>query len=210
MAGTTADAGLRGDASSQERTLVRESLAQTAFFLKNFVRHPHLIGAAFPSSRYLINRVLSRVQWEQTHNVIEYGPGIGTFTRPILNHMLPDARLLALEINEDFCRALRSDIRDPRFELICGSAADVTHWMHRCSIHKADFILSGIPYTFFSHEQRRSILMASRNALSPRGVFVSFQYTRAVLPDLQDVFRNVVEDFELINLLPARLFYCTK
>lgn len=210
MSGTTVRLDTLNDSRLRMRAQATESLAQAAMFLKNFCLHPRLIGSVFPSSRYLINRVLGHVDWDEIHNVVEYGPGVGTFTRPMLARMSFDARLLAIELNQDFCQSLSADIVDPRFELIRGSAVDVTHWMHRRSMAKADFILSCIPYTFFSHDLRRNILVASRNALAPRGTFVSFQYTRAVLPDLRDVFSQVEEDFELINFLPARVFYCRK
>ena len=73
---------------------------------------------------------------------------------------------------------------------------------------KADLVLSGIPYTVLSQELRRRILQETRNALAPEGIFAVYQYTRAVLPYLKEVFEAVEEDFEPINVLPARVFYC--
>jgi hypothetical protein len=46
--------------------------------------------------------------------------------------------------------------------------------------------------------------------LAPGGVFVVYQYTRAVLTDLQSVFSSVEDDFEPLNILPARVFFCRK
>ena len=74
----------------------------------------------------------------------------------------------------------------------------------------AEFILSGIPYTVLNPGVRHRILIATRDALGYAGLFVVYQYTRAVLPDLQAVFSRVDDDFEPLNILPARVFFCRK
>jgi hypothetical protein len=37
-----------------------------------------------------------------------------------------------------------------------------------------------------------------------------YQFTRAVLPYLRDVFPQVQVEFEPRNIMPARLFYCRR
>jgi phospholipid N-methyltransferase len=186
------------------------SFEQAGLFLKNFLKHPLMLGSAIPSSRYLISRVLDRVNWEQVQAAVEYGPGVGTFTRPILNRLQPDAKLLTIELNEDFAELLRMDIQDRRLRVAHGSCEEVTSWMKVNGLSRADFILSGIPYTVLPCPLREKILIATRDALTPKGVFVVYQYTRAVLPDLKKVFSKVEDDFEPLNILPARVFYCQR
>lgn len=50
----------------------------------------------------------------------------------------------------------------------------------------------------------------SRKALNPRGAVLVYQFTRAVLPYLRTHFEQIDQDFEPRNILPARLFYCTR
>ena len=83
-------------------------------FATNFLKHPVMLGSIIPSSRRLIRTLLAPVDWERARYLVEYGPGVGTITRQILERMHPDARLLALEINQDFVRYLQSAIDDPR------------------------------------------------------------------------------------------------
>src|SRR3954470_17024821 len=183
MSSTTAGLGARSLRKLKSRAAgQRQSLEQAGLFLKNFIRHPKMLGSAIPSSRYLINRVLDRIDWNRARTIVEYGPGVGTFTRHILARMSMEAQLLAIELNPEFCDALATGISDPRFQIVHGSAAEVQRWMHIRALSQADFILSGIPYTLLSHELRHKILIASRNALVDGGVFVVFQYTRSVLP----------------------------
>jgi phospholipid N-methyltransferase len=211
MASTTAE--LRGRTPHKNKSRNPSqlgSLEQAGLFLKNFLRHPLMLGSAIPSSRYLISRVLDQVEWPQVRTAVEYGPGVGTFTRPILSRLSRNANLLAIELNTDFADLLRSDTADPRLKVAHGSCADVVHWMREHQLGQAEFILSGIPYTVLDPGVRQKILTATRNALCDEGVFVVYQYTRAVLPDLQQVFSRVEDDFEPLNILPARLFFCRK
>ena len=77
-----------------------------------------------------------------------------------------------------------------------------------CAAH-ADYIVSGIPYSTLSDPIRRKILRESREVLSPQGALLVYQFTGTVLPYLQSSFGSVQQDFQLLNILPARIFYCT-
>ncbi len=211
MASPTAGLRIRSSRKAKSRNLGQlNSLEQAGLFLRNFLRHPLMLGSAIPSSRYLISRVLDQVNWDETRTAIEYGPGVGTFTRPILQRLAPDANLLAIELNADFAELLRSEITDTRLKTAHGSCAEVARWMRAHQLREANFILSGIPYTVLPNQLRHKILMATRDAMTKDGLFVVYQYTRAVVPDLQQVFSKVEEDFEPLNILPARVFYCRK
>ena len=67
-----------------------------------------MVGSIIPSSRVLIERMLKPVDWEKPKLFVEYGPGVGTFTRPILEKMGEDATLIAIDTNPDFIEFLRS------------------------------------------------------------------------------------------------------
>ena len=60
-----------------------------------------MVGSIIPSSRILIEKMLAPIDWSATKLFVEYGPGVGTFTRPILDKMAPDAKLIAIDTNED-------------------------------------------------------------------------------------------------------------
>lgn len=169
-----------------------------------------MLGSAIPSSRFLINRVLDSLDWPSIRIMVEYGPGVGTFTREILRRLRPDASLIAIELNLDFVDFLRDSLPDPRLRVLHGSAADVRNLLLPTKLCQADCILSGIPYTVLPREMRRHIFLETRHMLSRDGLFVVYQYTRAVLPDLQRTFPSVDVDFEPLNILPARLFRCRK
>src|SRR5690242_6056137 len=94
-------------------------------FLRGFFKNPVMVGSIIPSSRVLIDKMLDPVDWAITRLFVEYGPGVGTFTLPLLDRMGPDGTLVTIDTNGDFTRYLRERIDDPRLVPVTGSAADV-------------------------------------------------------------------------------------
>jgi phospholipid N-methyltransferase len=183
---------------------------ETLLFAKNFLQHPKMLGSLIPSSRFLVDRLLSKVDWGRALTIVEYGPGVGTITGSILERMSPQARLIVFEMNGDFVTYLHRAFPDPRLHVVHGSAEHVGRELDRLALEGADYIISGIPYTTMPEQLRGRIMHESREALNPGGAVLVYQFTRAVLPYLRTYFNQVYQDFEPFNILPARLFYCTQ
>jgi phospholipid N-methyltransferase len=181
---------------------------QLLLFSRNFIKHPKMLGSLIPSSRFLVNKVLSEVDWARARVFLEYGPGVGTFTTEILRRMRPDAVLIAVETNADFVRFLRRRLSDHRLHVVHGSAADADSALSQLELKHADYVISGIPYTTMPAEVRDAILEKTHAVLHPSGAFLVYQFTRSVLPYLKQTFDRVRQDFEPLNVMPARLFYC--
>lgn len=181
---------------------------QLALFAKNFLKHPVMLGSIIPSSRFLINRLLGRVDWARARVLVEYGPGVGTFTGEILERMHPEATLVVLETNPDFVGYLRNTLGDDRLHVVHGSAADVAQELQRLGLGQADYVISGIPFSTLPEEIREQILRSTRDVLLPDGSFLVYQFSPKVLQYLRRFFSRVDRDFEPLNFLPAQLFYC--
>jgi phospholipid N-methyltransferase len=167
-----------------------------------------MLGSMIPSSRFLVGRLLRRVDWQSAQVIVEYGPGVGTFTTKILRRMRPDATLIVFETNGDFVDFLRRSLRDKRLHVIHGSAADINTVLAQLGLTHANYIISGIPYSTMPPQVRDSILYESHAALSAQGRFLVYQFSRAALPYLRSTFSEVELDFEPLNILPATLFLC--
>ena len=183
---------------------------ETLLFAKNFLQHPKMLGSLIPSSRFLVGRLLDKVDWLRARTIVEYGPGVGTFTAHILVRMQANARLVAFEMNQDFVGYLKRTFPDPRLHVVHGSADSVQEELDRLKLDGADYIISGIPFTTMPVALRERIMRESRQALNPGGAVLVYQFTRAVLPCLRTHFSRIHQDFEPRNILPARLFYCTQ
>lgn len=184
-------------------------VTQLALFAANFVKHPVMLGSVIPSSRFLIERLLRQVDFDRARVLVEYGPGVGTFTREILARMRQDAVLVVLETNPDFVRFLRQTVRDPRLRLVHGSAADVEAALAREGYATADYAISGIPFSTLPPAVREAVLTATRRILGTTGVFLVYQFSPKVQTHLRRFFQRVQRSFEPLNVLPAQVFYCT-
>lgn len=180
----------------------------TLLFAQNFLKHPKMIGSLIPSSRRLIERLLGKVDWQRASVIVEYGPGVGTITREILARMRPDAKLFVIEMNCDFAEYLQTNLRDRRLRVVRGSAADVREILLMHGFASADYVISGIPYTTMPEVVRQQVMTATREVLAPGGAFLVYQFTKAVLPYLENTFGVVQQDFEPMNILPAQVFEC--
>jgi phospholipid N-methyltransferase len=194
---------------SQTAVLRNPASSRRFLFALNFFKQPAMLGSLIPSSRFLVNDVLNQVDWDKARVIVEYGPGVGTITQEILKRMRPDAVLLALELNEDFVSFLQEEIMDARFHAVHASASDVRKVLAKLALPYADYIISGIPYSTMPHAVRREVMQESRQVLHPEGALLVYQFTNTVLPYLKSSFSSVRQGFQFLNILPARIFYCT-
>jgi phospholipid N-methyltransferase len=178
-------------------------------FARSFFRHPVMLGSVIPSSRFLIREVLDPIHWGRAHVIVEYGPGVGTITGEILQRMRPTSTLIAIETNPDFVSYLREAYPDERLRVVQGSAADVKTILQQHGFTNASYIISGIPFSTLPAPLREHILRDTKAALEPGGAFLVYQFSARVLADLKRIFGQVERGFQLLNILPAHLFFCT-
>jgi phospholipid N-methyltransferase len=177
-------------------------------FAKNFLQHPRMLGSVVPSSRFLTQRILDRIDWSRARVVVEYGPGVGNVSQQLLSKLDRNGRLILVEMNEEFVFLLRQRLRDPRLTVVHGSAANVRRILGELRLDKADFIISGIPYSTIPAALRRRILSESRAVTSAGGELIVYQFMRTIERDLRDCFDEVQVEFEALNFPPARVWYC--
>jgi len=188
--------------------IARSRFADVLLFARNFLRHPRMLGSIIPSSRFLIKQVLQPIDWSRARVIVEYGPGVGSITAEILRRLRPDAHLVAIEMNGDFVRFLKTALPDPRLHVVQGSAEDVNRILESLGLGAASYIISGIPFSTMPDQLRADIVRKSRAVLEPGGAFLVYQFSSRVLPDLQRTFEVVKRGFQPLNVLPAHLFVC--
>lgn len=176
-------------------------------FLRGFLKHPVMVGSVIPSSRILIDRMLKPVDWSACQLFVEYGPGVGTFTRPILERLGPDAKLIAIDTNNDFIDYLNGDIDDDRFIAIHGSAADVEKIIAEHGFDHADYVLSGLPFSTLPPGVGEAIGAATGRAIRDGGAFLVYQFSPKVRDFIAPHFERIDRGFEWINVPPATLFW---
>jgi phospholipid N-methyltransferase len=169
-----------------------------------------MVGWVLPSSPFLVEEVLKKIDWDRARVIVEYGPGVGAFTTRVLQRMRPDAKLIALEINPEFVRFLKGSIQDPRLHLVQESATEIDAILKQLGCGPAHYIISGIPFKTLPDALRHTIVRKTHDVLHPNGTFLVYQFSDVVRPYLESVFRKVSPGFELLNIIPARLFFCAR
>ncbi len=193
---------------NQSQITQRNRNGDVLLFARNFFRHPRMLGSIVPSSRFLIKQLLEPINFGRARVIVEYGPGVGGITAQLLQQMRADATLIAIEMNPDFVRYLRDSIDDKRLRVVEGSAAEVDEVLRRFGFMRADYIISGIPFSTIPAPVREQILRRTHDVLEPGGAFLVYQFTTRVLEDLKRVFGYVGRKFQPLNVLPAHLFIC--
>ena len=193
----------------QRRLRDRLSLyaAQCAVFLRGFIEHPRMVGSIIPSSRFTVRKMLGPVDWGHCKLFVEYGPGIGTFCRPVLDKLRGDATLIVIDTNPLYIDYLQRTIRDSRFRAVLGSAENVEQIIADHGFDHADYILSGLPFSTLPAGVAPAIGEATHRALRPGGAFLVYQFTAACLDYMRPYYGRIDKGFEWLNILPCKLFW---
>jgi phospholipid N-methyltransferase len=181
-----------------------------ALFAQNFFTHPRMLGSIVPSSRFLIRRLLSTIDWTSARTIVELGPGIGNITTAILSRLSAQGRVIALDTNEDFVRSLKRTIHDSRFAVVNTSAERLNAVVAEHNGGPVDYVISGIPFSTMPEPIRRAVLGQVYEVLRPGGSMLIYQFSPAVRESAQEFFHDIRHEFEWLNVLPAHVFCCRK
>ncbi len=176
-------------------------------FFRGFLEHPRMVGSIIPSSRFTIRKMLDPVDWNECRLFVEYGPGVGTFCRPVLDRLRRDGTLLVIDTNPLYIDYLKRTISDSRFIAVHGSAADVEEIVQAAGHQKADYVLSGLPFSTLPDNVGPAIAKATHDALRPGGAFLVYQFSARVRDFMVPHFARIEQGFEFWNVLPCRLFW---
>jgi phospholipid N-methyltransferase len=151
--------------------------------------------------------MLAPVRWDEVRLFVEYGPGVGTFTRPVLERLPAGAKLIAIDTNPDFIDYLKKDIDDDRLIAVTGSAADVQKIIEANGFDHADYVLSGLPFSTLPPGVGAAIGEATAKAIRSGGAFLVYQFSPKVRDFIAPHFERIERGFEWINVPPATLFW---
>lgn len=186
---------------------IKQIMGPSGVFFEGFLQHPVMVGSIIPSSRYTIEKMLEPVDWSECRLFVEYGPGVGTFCRPILDRLRRDGALIVIDTNPLYIEYLRRTISDSRFNAVLGSAADVEEIIRAHGYDHADYVLSGLPFSTLPVGVGPAIAQATHNVLRPGGAFLVYQFSAKARELMARHFGNIDTGFEARNIPPCRLYW---
>lgn len=166
-------------------------------FVQQFFKKPLETGAVLPSSPLLAKAMADRINFNKAKTIVELGPGTGSITKELLKRMTKDAKLIAIEINKDFCVELKK-ISDPRLDILEGDAKHLSR-----IIKKADVIVSGLPLVSFKEEDHHAVLNEIKKVAKQ---YVQFHYSPLGESKMKEHFGKFERKIVLGNVPPAIVY----
>ncbi|WP_227874202.1 class I SAM-dependent methyltransferase [Tumebacillus algifaecis] len=176
-------------------------------FLSKFLTSPKQVGSVLPSSRYLTNKMLEPIDWDQVRAVAELGAGTGVFTRAINRRMHRKAQAVIFEADPMMRNRLKEQSPNLNY---WGDATELNHALQQFGMGKLDVVFSGLPFANFEQDMRDKLLSEVVESLKPGGKFIAFQYSLQMKKQLQERFRSVKIGFVPMNVPPAFVYICQK
>lgn len=177
--------------------------------MKKFFRHGTQIAALFPSGRFLCRRCLKYIDFDQIHTIVELGAGTGPVTQAIADRMRPHSRLLAVELDGDFCKLLRERFDQPNVEILHTGFEDLPALLDERGITQVDYFISGLPTPAFDDDLLDRLVAIIRQYMAPDGAFHQLTHAPFVWRKFyRNMFANVRFEIEVINAPPGGVYFC--
>lgn len=186
-------------------------------FLSRALDAPSTVGAVIPTSRHVGEAVAEVVPTTGAPTVVELGPGTGALTDPIQRRLPGGARHIAVEVDPKMVQYLRRT--RPWLDVIEGDGADLCALLEPTGHHKADAVISSIPWTLLPLDKQQRMLDEVGRTLEPGGVFTAITYATALWQPSAAVFDRALRvAFEEVlprsmvwrNVPPARIYVCRR
>ncbi|KZE63978.1 SAM-dependent methyltransferase [Fictibacillus phosphorivorans] len=179
-------------------------------FLAQYISNPRSVGAVLPSTRYLADKMVKKIDFNQAKYILEYGPGTGVFTDKLLQHRNPKTIIVLFENNREFYKILKEKYQGvDNLYIYNGSAEKVDWYMKECGIPYVDYVLSGLPFATLPKAVSHKILLKTSKLLRKNGKFITFQYTKVKKNFIEQFFSNVDVSLEIRNVPPAMVLSCS-
>lgn len=162
------------------------------------------VASIVPSSRALVRKVASRINFDVARTIVEFGPGEGCHTREIVRRMHADANLLLFELDPQLATYLAEQFQsDSRVSVLNTDAAELPVELLKRGLSHCDYVVSGIPFSILELNKKRELLRAVHDSLAPRphAAFIIYQVTKELVAHCRH-FARIESQYCLQNIPP--------
>ena len=152
-------------------------MANRSVFLHKFFDAPTKIGSVTPSSRFLTQKMLGELPWDEMESIVELGAGTGVFTEYIAQHKKESCKAVIIEQDTFMLREL-----EHRFpELLYGSQAEnLPFILQKFGLEKVDCIIGPSLRNFYEGAADADSLWGERFIKGKRTVYSLSVFTADV------------------------------
>jgi phospholipid N-methyltransferase len=181
------------------------SMGPAGVFLRGFVENPRMVGSVIATSQGTMDKILAPVKWDECKLFVEYGPGVGNFCKPVLDRLPRDGEMVVIDTNPLFIDYLKRTINDSRFHAVLGSAEHVEEIIRSLGHEKADYVLSGLPFSTLPPGVAPAIAAATHRVVRPGGCFITYQFSTVAKNYTARHFSRIETGLALWNIPPCYL-----
>ncbi|MDD9890651.1 MAG: hypothetical protein OXU30_09955 [Gammaproteobacteria bacterium] len=175
----------------------------------NLIKNIRTTGTITPSSKNLVRRLLSPINFAEGPRNFFVRPGNGWGYPFQVKRLGAQSLLGCLEVNNEFVAQLNC-VEDSRLRVYNACASSLRQILDELGIDKVDYVVSSLPLALIDHDIVESILVEVDSNLKEGGRFLQYQYSLANYSDMKPFFRDVKLKFTLRNMPPAFVYECTK
>ncbi|MFJ7953637.1 class I SAM-dependent methyltransferase [Lysinibacillus sp. NPDC096418] len=180
-------------------------------FLLQFLINPKTVGAVLPSSNFLGDRMIEKIDFKEAKYIVEYGPGTGVFTEKLIKKRNPKTVLVLVENNKEFYSTLKEKYKEENnLFIVHESAEKIERYLREYGIPYVDYVISGLPFASLPKKVSNEILLNTTKILKEDGQFITFQYTKIKKAFFNQFFTKIDVKREYRNFPPAYIFSCTR
>ena len=183
------------------------AIMKTIQFVKESLKSIKEVGTIFPSSKFVVEKMVAPINFGEKLTILELGSGNGVITKQLLEKMSSDSQLICFETNKKFYQELKK-INDMKMILINESAEKMKLYLNEFKIDKVDYIVSSVPLVTLPKKMTNKILSTSRELLRKEGKLIQLQYSKLSDNKLKSYFNKIDIEFTLRNYFPAFIYTC--
>lgn len=174
----------------------------TSLFLKEFISNPKSIGAICASSERIGARMASHIDLHRDGWVIELGGGTGSITQSLLDHGIPEEKLIVIEKSHKLSECLSKNF--PKTRVIHGDAENIAGLIDKGLDIKA--VISGLPLRSLPGTAVEKITSGCRMILPVDAKLIQFTYIPGATSPWQSAgFEKIASENVWMNIPPARI-----
>lgn len=175
---------------------------------QRFIQFWKNIGFSLSSSRYLARRMVSLIDVDNIHHVVELGSWLWPVTRVLVERFSTDVRIDLFEINPEAVEVLTKEYWHMKnIHIHAVSAVEVANLFPHGSV---DAVISTLPLGSISPEWVEHVLQATQKVLKKWWQFVQYQYWMVNRRNVKKYFRIKKTHFEPRNIGAAFIYHAIK
>lgn len=179
----------------------KKGLMDKIKYFKHFLKDKK-VASFTPTSPTCISKICRSIKFEKDITIVEYGAGTGVFTKEALKKMTPNSKIILIESNVAFYDYLKT-LDDDRIICVHDQAEKILDILKQLNIDKVDYIVSGIPFSFFKEDQRDELIRISYELLNENGAFFAYQLSPLIKKNLKSYFKEVNTHFRFSYFTPV-------